>query len=477
MKELKQLAKLLSRSKLRFPKIVNSANPTKIEKLYDKLRKDKPVNIDDFFPPTNYQDKEFFKLKTSLEERLINSLLFINHQDSSTQKKATAKCYKNLAIINELRTSGLQQTAAKLAKKSFKISVEFDLSILAFQFADYLQYFYANIKADFRKFNHYTNQANFYFSRMQNEKKAERTLNFIFVHSSTKKRIPEQVTIEASRQIQELKKLNPSKQSSRFSLIFFNTQIIIRESQSDHIEVIEACNKALRFFAAKPEVSPISTLIFQIRKLPALITLNQFQEAKNEIQQALKIATPNYYNHYVIQLYKAFLGFHADNETLISDALTALQNVKNENLLEQVKILEAYYAFLIQDTNFNTQKFLQSIPIFSKDKRGNNINILIAQILLLLQSRAFDAAEIRISALQSYAQRNLMKNQDFRSNCFIKLLSTLPQGSFYQKRVEPRAKKYLKKLESLPLEKANQNFELEIIRYEILWKKVFELLD
>ena len=57
------------------------------------------------------------------------------------------------------------------------------------------------------------------------------------------------------------------------------------------------------------------------------------------------------------------------------------------------------------------------------------------------------------------------------------MLLCLPAASFHKKAVLRKADKYWKKLKDVPLEKANQSVELEIVPYEMLWEFVLEGLD
>ena len=76
-----------------------------------------------------------------------------------------------------------------------------------------------------------------------------------------------------------------------------------------------------------------------------------------------------------------------------------------------------------------------------------------------------------------YCHRYLKKDDTFRSNCFIKMLLTLPRSNFNRIAVERNAKKFFDRLKSVPLEKANQAEDLEIIPYDDLWEMVLDMLD
>lgn len=64
-------------------------------------------------------------------------------------------------------------------------------------------------------------------------------------------------------------------------------------------------------------------------------------------------------------------------------------------------------------------RFLNDVPIFSKDKRGMNIPILIFHILYLILTKRYNDVIDRIVRIEKYTTRYLKKDDNYRSNCFI----------------------------------------------------------
>ena len=131
----------------------------------------------------------------------------------------------------------------------------------------------------------------------------------------------------------------------------------------------------------------------------------------------------------------------------------------------------------IERKKIRVNKFLNEVPIYSKDKRGTNITILILHILFLLQQGKYGVIIDRMESLKTYAHRYLRKDDTYRSNCFIKMLMQLPAADFHKQGVIRKAQKYWEKLQAVPLEVANQSAEIEIVPYEMLWEFVLESLD
>jgi hypothetical protein len=110
------------------------------------------------------------------------------------------------------------------------------------------------------------------------------------------------------------------------------------------------------------------------------------------------------------------------------------------------------------------------------DKAGSNLNLITIQILFLILDKDFSAIIDKVDALSAYTHRHLRRNETYRSNCFIKMLLQLVKGDFHPSAVKRKAEPYYKKLLEVPLSKAKQDYELEIIPYETLWEFLVESL-
>jgi hypothetical protein len=155
-------------------------------------------------------------------------------------------------------------------------------------------------------------------------------------------------------------------------------------------------------------------------------------------------------------------------------------------IIEIWKIYEAY-LYLLQGigkldqgqllTKFRLGRFLNDIPNFSKEKQGMNIAILIIQVLLYIQKRSFNKAIDRIEALEKYITRYLKSEKTMRSYIFIKMLVAIPKHSFHKAAVLRHTQQLARKLETQPLEVADQDHKIEIIPYETLWEMSIDMLE
>lgn len=118
---------------------------------------------------------------------------------------------------------------------------------------------------------------------------------------------------------------------------------------------------------------------------------------------------------------------------------------------------------------FKLAKFINETTIFSKDKSGMNIAIIVIKLLILLQERKFSRLLDEVEATEQYCYRHLRGENTKRSYYFIKMLLQIPLGQFDPEVIESKVSRFNEKLTAIPLQVANQTTEIEVIPYEDLW--------
>ena len=119
-------------------------------------------------------------------------------------------------------------------------------------------------------------------------------------------------------------------------------------------------------------------------------------------------------------------------------------------------------------------RFLNEVPLYSKDKAGFNVAINIIQILLMIQERQFDKLIDKAESLKMYRSRYIKEDEDFRSNCFVKMLLIMIRCEFEPELTKRETAEYLQKMQSYG-EKSGRHFDaMEVVPYEVLWENVVE---
>lgn len=181
-----------------------------------------------------------------------------------------------------------------------------------------------------------------------------------------------------------------------------------------------------------------------------------------------------------------------DYNELYRLAYTALSKPIIERFSQQKQawlIKEAYVQFLAelgyvdQDIIDNTEakkfrinKFLNEVPMYSADKTGQNVSILIIQLLWLIKDKKLDQVIEKLESLNQYTYRYLKNDDTYRYNCFIKMLLRIPKGNFHPFLTTKYTEDLYKKLKAKESKLAEFSLEVELIPYEDLWEMTMTML-
>ena len=282
-----------------------------------------------------------------------------------------------------------------------------------------------------------------------------------------------------------------------YRLLFLGNliRIIAYRSVNDYRKTVEACKEGIRAFEAKNyEVkTPIYTLLHQ--QILAHIQLKQLEKGECTARRAAQLIPAGTVNWFVNMELLLILSLHTRQYQRAYEVfLEAISHRGFQKLREidkeQWRINGAYIHFLLEIgkaaagkgqsclRKFRLGRFLNEVPVFSRDKQGMNVAILIIQILFLIVKKRYGDTIGRIDAINKYRVRYLCRDKALkRSNYFVKLLLQIPLCNFHKTAVLRRSEEYFERLKALPIEVANQPHGIEVLPYEDLWSFALESLE
>ena len=235
---------------------------------------------------------------------------------------------------------------------------------------------------------------------------------------------------------------------------------------SDFDAALSYANDAIAYFESHPYYSRKSLEIFAILAITLQIEKGEFQKARNLIDRYLpKKGT---YNYYKCLQQKALLFLQSEEyESAYNFANQQSTYKATESFKQEWKIIRAYTHALAElgafevDEKFKLGKLLNEIDLWSKDKSGQNLNLIILEILFRYARNDIRIHD-RVLAWRRYLMTHLKKNE--RSYIFIKGLLKWIDSSFSCDFTDVKQK----------LEKTKPySIDLEIIPYP----KIIEILE
>ncbi len=499
MKKLIELAKLVSKEKTKRVNIIGQekkGNSSLTKKLYDgilegKITNDKEAGALIYGP--KFDQNTYVRTKYRLEEKLINSLFFINLNEPhfTDFQKNYYKCHKDAAAVKFLIGKAARNAAVSLAEKTIRLAVKYELTEITLDLGRIL-------KKHFRIYNPNKEKANYYINLVKYHK---HVLDLEMLAEDFKEEINSQFSPSRANQAFQIEKVNKYEiilrnkikefSSYKLKLNYYQIASFKYRINNNYLEVIRISQEALHYFEKitnKNSVGPIA--VFSIDILFSCVISKNHELGSSIFKKVNQIVPEGSINWFLSLEGYILLCFHTHKYTETYELQKLAVNHKKYTQLpkqysEIWKIYGAYCHFLIENNKldlpkenrpFKVAKFLNEVPQFSKDKKGINISILIIHVLFLLQRKKRDAVVDRIDALKQYSYRYLIKDETLRSNCFIKMLAKMVKANFHKNATIRTTKRLLERLSETPSATKGQSQYVEIIPYEVLWDIILGIL-
>lgn len=435
----------------------------------------------------SFSRKQYFnKLKNGLKQAIIEHIMLNPSLWRSASYKAIYEdCYTSFAAYKILLMNGKRRAAMEMAKTLLKKLQKIELHSLIYTVAMDLSFYYASVNGSPSLVEKYTGIMQSQMEILQAESIVRACHNKMCL-TQTKRESYNDQSIETLKDIAE--QVRPFLKLNSYYLNRFIYNIIIYSYLTvfDYRKVIELSDEALsRFPTDHPNYNAIKFGYFQT-KIPALVALGQLEEAKVIAKASCQMMSPGGFNWHLAFIRRCIVCLHAGEyqEAYELYKVQAKHKCPFPTLHEYWSIIWGYLYFLIKikriqaytKERFQLAKFINEVPIYSKDKAGNNINILVIQILIRMQREQYGQIIDKVDALSTYASSYTKNPETTRANLFIKMILRMESASFHRKGTERKTQELLEEMKNTPL-KLKQNLAVEIIPFETLWQEMLNLLE
>lgn len=504
MKDLIELVNIVTRTKLRHVELFNSSNGTsgesKIQQFYDLISEGQFEDDDEaanYFYGKDKRTPGYQKLRKTLKDRLINSLFIIDLKRASytSRQKAYYETYKDWAAVKILIGKNAFATAEGIIRQIIKIARRYEFTELLVDIYHMLRLYYGTIWGNTKKFLEYNQSFKKYQEIWIAENKVEEyyiDLSIQFIHSKSTKASLQKKALAYEEAIRcDMEKYD----SYQLQLCGWLIRLSVFSVVNDYQKTLDVCSDAIAFFKEKEYTASVPLQVFLYQKCVCLGQLRAFDELQGCIEECLSYIEEGKLNWF--KLHELKFLFYTHNKKY-HEAFALLQKIVEHDQFEDLpgsikeiwRISEAYLVFLIKAgvfgntllepesvSDFRLSKFLNDLEIFTKDKTGMNVPVLIAEFLLKLVSGKQIELIDREESINKYRNRYLKDDLLIRSNLFLQMLLQISKNSFEKDLVIEKTKPIFQDLISIPIETANQSYEIEIIPYEELWEIVLKQLD
>jgi hypothetical protein len=471
-------------------------------KLYDLVAEGRVTTdeaaMEALFPGKAAKSQQpYQRIKNALWDYLVQMLLVIdlNLPQYNARQRLYFESQKKWAAMKILIGKNAHRSTIDIADDIYRQCKKYDFTDIALDIARAMRLYYGSIEGDVKKYEFYRKETEWLEETFRYENMAEyhyTDLILSFVNDKSAKKEINQIAATLFREIEPGLEIYPS-----YRLHFMGRllEVLIHSSINDYRNIVGVCDRAIRFFEGKPYTANVPLQAFLYQEMVCYVQMRDFERGRSAGDRGLSLLQEGAFNWFKYQELLLLLSFHTgEYQPALQVWVDTVAHRRFQSLPQGIiqiwKIFEAYLFYLMENgkitipadqksplSRFKMARFANETPLYNKDKRGLNIPILNFQILYLILTKRYDATIDRIEAVEKYTTRYLKKDENYRSNCFIKMLLQIAEAGFHKAAAARNAEKYLKMLKASPLDFANQSHDIEIIPYEVLWQMALDSLD
>jgi hypothetical protein len=433
-------------------------------------------------------------LKNRLKNRLCDAVFLLDFREESYPDRQVAfvECVKKWSAAMILITKNIRSIGIRQLENLLRHTLDFEFTEISMNIIRTLQLYYGTIEGNQRKFVDLDEDLLELESVWHAEREAERlygNLVMHYVHARADKHTAAEKAKECFGKVQ-----HSMQRYQTFKIHFFGYLIetIIYDSLHEFDNMERVCLNAVAFFEKKKYRSGMMLQTFYYNLLTCYLNTRQFEKGLPHFRVLEQIVESGSFNWFKLQEIYLMMAMHSEN---YSEGLVALEKVltnpgfqaQPSHVKETWRVFEAYLYYLMLTghlpngegrlANFRMSRFLNEVPILSKDKRGMNISVLIIQFLYYAAMHLQDECESRVDALKKYATRYLNDQTMLRNRHFVKMILQIPASAFDAQQIRAKTQDTFAALQKMPWHTVNQHREIEVVPYEHLWPIVVHALE
>ena len=502
MKNLIEISKIVTKKKVRKIEIFDDHSlkhkNSKFNEFYEALMANKFKNDRDaasFLYNCSPTDDKYRQLKSRFRKRILNTLFFldVNLPSTSNYDRAYYSCNKDWTLVKILMSNGAEQTSAALARQILTTALRFKFADVIVNCARILRR-HAATNDDEKSYEIYDQHSKQFQNVLDAEIRSEELYQRVIMNYQKPMTKTQNLEERIDTYCDALVGLSEVYDSP---IIIYNMYLVWAyryEMLRDFDAMLEVCNKAEKYIEDNPAFYQDDKLAtFQMKKMSAYLHLRDWKNGKVNAEKCLKSFPKGSTTWFTFMEYYLLLAIHTDNfVNALAIYNEAVNNTKFKKLSlltrEKWKVYGVFLNYIVESQgssnpvlltqrrkNFRISRFINDPILYPKNQRIFTVLMVVAQMLFLIEKKGYNNAAERIDRLKSYANRQLKKDEYFRTIQFIRLLQQLAKADFQIENLS-NVDKYYNRLVEQPFFYRGMISEIEVIPYEKLWNMILSRL-
>lgn len=434
------------------------------------------------------------KYKHYLKFALLNGITAlhpINHREAD-RKRAYNFVWRLITIGKSLRVSVGSEVLLPYLEQAFKLAVKHSMLDAAFETATMLRRQYTNRQFDRNKYQFYRKQASHYREVSRAYQDVVADLNEV-IYLRNVRHAPADLAEFATACYHQHAPLIDRYNLAMISYLIYFIKVNAHLAVRDYEQLIATATQAIDYLDGCPTTLPSMYQVFEANLSVAYAQRNDYTNGIAFAHRMLSKTSPNEYNYLKVNELILILNLRSGKFQEAYEAFIKIdQRRLRKNLLayyrETFDIIEAYLYLLIsmqqivepegesRFSRFRINKFLNSFDYSNAEKGHRNVHLLIIKIIDHLLHRRHRQTMDSIEAITKYTQRHLRSAELKRAKYFVKALAQLSVQAFHREAVERNTGRIIKRLDEYPLRESKQDYEMELVPYDVLWRLILDEL-
>ena len=443
--------------------------------------------------------RPFRRFLLEFRRRLYPPLLFLDTDNSphfNETQKANFYCLRRMALFKSLLYRNCLENARVVAEEVVELATQYDVTLVALEAATFLKNYYITQYPSREKHFYYKAYTEQFRHNWTAENKALQSLQAVVAPAVKKKSNQSDLAQKARELLTCLESYVPDCSTILFFAGYYGVKLTEKMSLYRWDKAAEICDSALSQLQEKPCSSPRIIGFFLINKATCLAMLGKYQEALslNLENASLEIeGSRGWFATLEVQVSVALkageyaLALNCAEQVFLSPKFSLMPRITHETwqiLFAYIVVIQligkidhkATQSDLIH--KFKLIKFLNNVPIYSKDKRGLNISILLVQLLFLMHQKDYASAQERLEALRKYRVKYFRVDAgNYRTQLFLKAITTMAGSTIRKNKFVKKSQPYISLLSETPIGHPDQHYRIEVIPYETMWRWIIEMID
>ncbi|MEO1516869.1 MAG: hypothetical protein AAFV95_17740 [Bacteroidota bacterium] len=361
--------------------------------------------------------------------KILQALALVSvFKGSNEVKKKLDFCRKNFALGQKFLGKGVRDEGIRLIRQAHRVAVRYDFVHMASELSSILFHHHMTYEKKSSLANRYARQLEAFAQDYLIEKRTE--LSFYNTVSQLHKSTAPEILQRAITFIRSL-----DGRSLKYQTHLSILNIIHGFAIGDYEGIIKHGLHAIQYFDGRQGMYDSHHQFFRSKLGIAYIATGNYSLAHQSFADAQEFTHPNSKNDYILRLYRTINAIHAGDYGTAYQLYRKNRKCRFPEIKLQFAIIEAYLCFLAHqgylkiDGRFRIGKFLNETFESQSDKQGNNLAVLIAELLVYL-CRDHGKFIDRVERIHSYSYRHLRGRATSRAKRFVKLLCLIPRVKF-----------------------------------------------